>query len=160
LTRGAILDPELAVSYALELGKDNSEYMRSVLMSTEGKDYAQLAHAFTLTCEQRYGITRDVELCKTDKLADPSDPIARLIADETDPGASRPGPLSLMRDERAVQADSQRLAWLFAPYLQQLYQKRQWEELRRFESFSTGAHLVAALWLASARTGELTATGE
>ena len=27
LTRGNLLDPELAVSYALELGKDNAEYM-------------------------------------------------------------------------------------------------------------------------------------
>jgi len=38
LTRGKILDPELAVSYALDLGKDNPEYMRSVLTNTEGKD--------------------------------------------------------------------------------------------------------------------------
>ena len=34
LTRGGIIDPELAVSYALELGKDNAGYMRSVLEST------------------------------------------------------------------------------------------------------------------------------
>src|SRR6266851_1809432 len=33
LTRGNIIDPELAVSYALELGKDNAGYMRAVLAS-------------------------------------------------------------------------------------------------------------------------------
>ena len=36
LTRGNIIDPELAVSYALELGRDNADYMRSVLASTSG----------------------------------------------------------------------------------------------------------------------------
>ena len=36
LTRGSIIDPELAVSYALELGKDNPSYMRAVLESTDG----------------------------------------------------------------------------------------------------------------------------
>src|SRR6185436_21056515 len=46
LTRGNILDPELAVSYALELGKDNTSYMRSVLSSTDNKSYNQLAQAF------------------------------------------------------------------------------------------------------------------
>ena len=50
LTRGAILDPELAVSYALELGRDNASYMRSVLSSTSDKNYSQLAQAFKLTC--------------------------------------------------------------------------------------------------------------
>src|SRR5438132_13718364 len=36
LARGNILDPELAVSYALELGKENPEYMQSVLSNTAG----------------------------------------------------------------------------------------------------------------------------
>ena len=35
LTRGNLLDPELAVSYALELGKDSAEDMASVLTSTD-----------------------------------------------------------------------------------------------------------------------------
>src|SRR5215475_3812939 len=45
LTRGNILDPELAVSYALELGKDNPDYMKSVLASTADKSYPRLANA-------------------------------------------------------------------------------------------------------------------
>jgi len=162
LTRGAILDPELAVSYALELGKDNPDYMKSVLASTADKDYTQLAHAFALTCEQRYGITREVEACKGDRFnGDRSDALAQLIADEmTGVTTAHPGPLVLLRDERQVQLDPARLAWLFAPYLTSLYQRRQWDELQKFESYSTGAHLVSALWLASARTGELTGSGE
>src|SRR5215467_3182522 len=46
LTRGNILDAELAVSYALELGKDNADYMQSVLANTAGKSYQRLASAF------------------------------------------------------------------------------------------------------------------
>src|SRR4030095_8888879 len=42
LTRGAIIDPELAVSYALELGKDNAAYMRAVVESTSNKNYGQI----------------------------------------------------------------------------------------------------------------------
>jgi len=38
LTRGAIIDPELAVSYAMELGKDNPTYMRTVLEATGQKN--------------------------------------------------------------------------------------------------------------------------
>src|SRR5262244_1886961 len=70
LTRGNILDPELAVSYALELGKDNPEYMRSVLSNTSDKEYWRLARAFEATCEQRYGISRPVQICEVDKLAE------------------------------------------------------------------------------------------
>ena len=69
LTRGAILDPELAVSYALELGKVNPNYMRSVLASTAQKNYVQLGHAFALTCMQRFGVERAAEICKDDKLS-------------------------------------------------------------------------------------------
>jgi hypothetical protein len=52
------------------------------------------------------------------------------------------------------------MAWLFEPYLQDLYERRQVEDVKRFESFSTGSRLVAALVLATARTGELVSTGE
>jgi hypothetical protein len=44
LTRGNILDPELAVSYALELGKDNADYIGSVLGSTQDKSYPAPGH--------------------------------------------------------------------------------------------------------------------
>ena len=53
-----------------------------------------------------------------------------------------------------------KLAWLFEPYLQDLYEKRQWREIADFESSSPGAKLVAAIVLATARTGELTGQAE
>src|SRR5499427_6703104 len=84
LTRGEVLDPELAVSYALELGKDNPEYMKSVLSTTLDKDYTQLGHAFNITCEQKYGLARQVDVCKNDELAPRSDAIARLISDDAE----------------------------------------------------------------------------
>jgi hypothetical protein len=84
LTRGNILDPELAVSYALELGKDNADYMESVLLNTADKSYARLASAFQLTCEQRYGLGREVQTCNADVHAARSDAIADLFADETE----------------------------------------------------------------------------
>jgi hypothetical protein len=52
------------------------------------------------------------------------------------------------------------MAWLFEPYLQDLYERRQFQDIQRFESFSTGARLVAALVLATARTGELVSGSE
>src|SRR5260370_29928778 len=53
LTRGNILDPQLAVSYALELGKDSPEYMRSALTNASGKDYWRREGAFEPTWDQR-----------------------------------------------------------------------------------------------------------
>jgi hypothetical protein len=164
LTRGAILDPELAVSYALELGRENAYYMRSVLASTPQKSYQQLAQAFALTCLQRYGAERDVELCADDKLAERSEAIATLIADDLEAAAAkgtpRQGPLALLVREDDVQSMPGKLAWLFEPYLQDLYEHKRWSDIARFEGFSAGARLVAALVLATARTGELLAEQE
>src|SRR4051812_26423843 len=78
LTRGQIIDPELAVSYALEIGKEHPDYMRTVLSSTSDKNYLQLAHAFVLTCIQRFGVAKDADICKGDRYADRSDTIAQL----------------------------------------------------------------------------------
>ncbi len=160
LTRGNILDPELAVSYALELGKENSYYMRSVLASTPDKNYVQLAQAFALTCLQRFGVERDVELCRDDKLAERSDAIAGLIEDDLEATAAfngdpRRGPLSLVAREDDVLVAPGKLAWLFEPYLQDLYDHKRWTDIARFENVSQGAKLVSALVLATARTGEL-----
>ena len=160
LTRGAIIDPELAVSYALELGKDNAGYMRSVLESTSNKNYMQLLQSFKLTCIQRFGVERAAEICKDDALSDRSDAIAQVIQDEMTAAqaAGKPGegPLSLLRDEaRRCGRGGAPLSWLFEPYLQDLYERRQWKEIDAFENASTGARLVAALVLATARTGEL-----
>ena len=167
LTRGAILDSELAVSYALELGKDNAKYMHDVLAATEHKNYQQLGQAFKLTCLQRYGVQRNAEICKDDKLAERSETIAELLHDEQDAldvagdnKASAQGPLSLLRNDREVQASVARLSWLFEPYLQDLYEKKQWKEIAQFEASSPGAKLVAAIVLATARTGELVGQGE
>ena len=190
LTRGSILDPELAVSYALELGKVNPDYMRSVLASTVQKNYVQLEHAFALTCLQRYGVERAAAICKDDKLAERSDAIAGLIEDELSAAATtiaaaaegarattswrrrgepegpppaallEAGPLGLLHEERDVQARPAKLMWLFEPYLQDLYERRQWKEITAFESTSVGARLIAALVLATARTGELVAATE
>jgi hypothetical protein len=162
LTRGNILDPELAVSYALELGKENAYYMRSVLGSTPNKNYAQLAQSFSLTCAQRFGVERSVELCRDDKLAERSDAIAELIADDLEAGSAldektalKSGPLGLLAREEDVLAMPAKLAWLFEPYLQSLYEHKRWTDIARFEATSPGAKLVAALVLATARTGEL-----
>jgi hypothetical protein len=164
LSRGNILDPELAVSYALELGRDNPTYMRVVLAGTENKNYTQLEQAFALTCMQRFGVEKRADVCKDDKLADRSEAIAQLLADELDAsiasGDVKKGPMGLLRDERAVQAHPTKTAWLFENYLQNLYERRQWNDVARFESFSAGARLVAALVLATARTGELVTSAE
>ena len=167
LTRGAILDPELAISYALELGKDNASYMRDVLAATERKNYQQLAQAFVLTCLQRYGVRREADICKGDKLGERSEAIADLFHDEMDildasgdPKAAAQGPLSILRSDREVQASVAKMAWLFEPYLQDLYERKQWKEIAHFEASSPGAKLVAAIVLATARTGELVGQGE
>jgi hypothetical protein len=165
LTRGEIIDPELAVSYALELGKDSAAYMRSILSSTKHKSYAQLARAFALTCIQRFGVERAAEICKDDRLAERSAAIADMIRDDMEAlnqlqGDMRQGPMSLLIDEDDVQSNPSKLSWLFEPYLQALYEHRRWKEIDAFERFSQGARLVAALTLATARTGELLSEGE
>jgi hypothetical protein len=156
LARGNILDPELAVSYALELGKDNPEYMQSVLANTSGKDYLRLSRAFVLSCEEKYGIARNVEACANDKLSARSQAIAELIADEMQAASSQgqPGPMIMLKDERQVQQNVQRMAALFEPTLTGYYERRLWDELTRFSAYSMGAHVVASLVLAAARTGE------
>jgi hypothetical protein len=165
LTRGAIIDPELAVSYALELGRDNASYMRAVLESTANKNYNQLAQGFKLTCLQRFGVEKAAEICKDDALSDRSDAIAQVMQDELEAATATSagpavGPFVLLREERDVQLAPGKLAWLFEPYLQDLYERRQWNEIEAFEKFSTGSRLVGALVLATARTGELVSNTE
>jgi hypothetical protein len=160
LTRGDMIDAELAVSYALELGKDSPLYMRTILGSTKDKNYHQLARAFALTCLQRFGVQRAVDICKDDLLEERSQAIADLIQDEMEAldqngGNPRQGPMMLLIDEDDVQRNASKLSWLFEPYLQGSYEHRKWKEIGRFEAFSPGARLVAALTLATARTGEM-----
>jgi hypothetical protein len=134
--------------------------MRTILGSTKEKNYHQLARAFSLTCIQRYGVQRAVELCKDDALEDRSQAIADLVRDEMEAvdqqgGDPRQGPMMLLHDEEEVQRNASKLSWLFEPYLQGLYEHRRWKEIERFEGWSSGARLVAALTFATARTGEL-----
>lgn len=162
LARGNILDPELAVSYALELGKDNPDYMQSVLANTAGKDYHRLSRAYVLSCEEKYGITRNVPVCSQDKLAARSAAIAQLISDETQAAGAQgqPGPLVMLKDEREVQENIGRFAGLFEPTLTAMYERRLWDEIAKFQSYSTGAHIVGGLVLAAARTGEFVTAEE
>ena len=162
LARGNILDPELAVSYALELGKDNPDYMQSVLANTAGKDYHRLSRAYVLSCEERYGIARNVAICSNDKLAARSEAIAQLISDETQAAQAQgqPGPLVMLKDEREVQQNVSRFAGLFEPTLTEMYERRLWDEIAKFQNYSTGAHVVGALVLAAARTGEFVTSDE
>src|SRR6185312_11676822 len=94
-----------------------------------------------------------------------SDAIAQVVADEMDAtaavhGAAAAGPMSILREEREVQASPGKLEWLFDPYLEDLYDRRVWQEIQRFEDFSTGARLVAALALSTARTSEMVSSAE
>jgi hypothetical protein len=155
LTRAEIIDPELAVSYALELGKDNADDMASVLANTKHKDYLRLARAYTLSCEEKYGITRTLELC-SDKFALRSDAIGKLFADDVRVALAGgdPGPMALLGDERAVQAEIQQYVGLYETALTEMYEHREWDAIGKFARRSPGAHLVSALVLAAARTGE------
>jgi hypothetical protein len=165
LTRGDMIDAELAVSYALELGKVSPVYMRTILGSTKEKSYHQLARAFAMTCLQRFGVERAAEICRDDTLGERSSAIADLVKDEMDAldqldADRRQGPMMILADEEDVQRNAGKLSWLFEPYLQDLYEHRRWKEIERFEGFSTGAKLVAALTFATAQTGELLSADE
>lgn len=156
LTRGNLLDPELAVSYALELGKDNADYMESVLANVPEKDYPRLARAFTVSCQDRFGTSPLIEMCNTDKLNRRSASISKLIADDGDAAlaGTMPGPMILLKDEKPVQLHIGRMTALFSPLLMALYDDRKWESINKFMEYSHAAHLVAALVLTAARTGE------
>jgi hypothetical protein len=156
LTRGNILDAELAISYALELGKDSPDYMKSVLASTAEKSYERLSNAFELTCEQRFDVDLDVPLCNHDKQAERSRALAELIGDETSDAhrAKKRGPLVLLDDEHAVQGSLVHFAWLFTPYLNGLYERRQWSEIKWFESQAPAARLLTAMVLGPPKPGE------
>jgi hypothetical protein len=150
LSRGSLLDAELAVSYALELGKDNPTYMRSVLASTTDKSYARLANAFELTCQQRFGTTRAVPICPTENRVARSLALADLFAEDLDAARRRGerGPLELLLDERVVLSMPLKMTALFSHYLSDLFERRQFAEIAQFEGQSVGAHLVASLALA------------
>jgi hypothetical protein len=162
LTRGNILDPELAVSYALELGKDNADYMKSVLGSTQDKSYPRLATAYELSCQVRFGLTRDVAVCPNASHVDRSSAIADLFADEIDSARHKgdKGPIAILADERYVQSMPLKLAALFSPYLTDLFERRQLAEIQQFEGTSLGARLVSALVLGPTQANAFVAASE
>lgn len=161
LTRAEIIDPELAVSYALELGRDNADDMLSVLASTKRKDYARLARAYSLSCEERFGITRALETC-SERLTPRSAAIGRLFAEDVQlalAGGDQ-GPLQLLANEHAVQGDIQQYVGIYGTALIGMYEHREWDAIARFAASSPGAHVVSALVLATARTGEFVTDDE
>jgi hypothetical protein len=162
LTRGNILDAELAVSYALELGKDSPAYMKSVLVSTPDKSYARLASSYEVSCQQRFGVTRDVPICPRENHVDRSLALSELFAEETESARRRNqrGPVEILMDERAVQNTPLKLTALFSNYLLELFERRQKGEIERFENTSPGAHLVSALLLAPTQPNAFVAASD
>lgn len=162
LTRGNILDSELAVSYALELGKENPEYMRSVLANTKEKDYRRLASAFVVTCEQRYGLSRAVDACKGDKQQERGAALVEVLSEEIETALQQGklGPLALLQEEREVVANLARFLWLFTPFVTDQYERRQWEQIERFAQVSSAARLIAALAVLSIKNGVYVTNGE
>jgi hypothetical protein len=161
LTRAEILDPELAVTYALELGKDRPDDMASVLANTRSKDYARLARAYSLSCEEKWGIERQLVAC-VDKLVDRSAAIGQLFAADIGPALKDggPGPLTPLDQEHAVQQDVQQYVGLYETALTGMYERGDWDTIAKFAGHSPGAHLVSALVLAAARTGEFVTDDE
>jgi hypothetical protein len=161
LTRGNIIDPELTVSYALELGKDNPLYMKSVLSSTPDKSYLRLATAFEVPCEARYGTTRDVPVCPNQAHVDRSLALADVFAEDIDtPPKDRPSPVELLKDERNVQTLMLKFTSLFSHYLIDLYERRQYDQIEKFEQSSPGAKLISALVLAPTQPNSFVAASE
>jgi hypothetical protein len=150
-----------------------------VLANVTMKDYLRLSHAYVLSCEEKYGASPAIDAC-ADPFAARSAAIGRIIADDVAAAVSAPMPsiapateapgaapvrpksssLTLLKDERGVQLNVQQLFGLFETALNELYERRQWDDLARFAAYSPGAHLVSALVLAAARTGELATEDE
>lgn len=160
LSRGSILEPDVAVSYALELGRDNPDYMSSVLSNIERKDkvfYRRLLAAYELSCRKKFGISSQlVAACKLDKLSSRSDALADFVSDELEAvllsGRSE-GPLYLLSDDREVEASLQKLLGLFTPFLHEMYERRQWQTIEKFTASSPSAKLIGAFVLATASDG-------
>ena len=157
LLRGSILEPDVAVSYALELGRDNPEYMRSVLTNIDRKDeqyYRRLEAAYVVTCEQRYGVSSQaVAQCASDKMSERSAALALTMMDNLeDPNVldDPSSPLNLLADERSVYTNLFRWVGLLSPYLQDLYERRIWDRIDKVMAKNQGTKLVATLSLAVA----------
>ena len=157
LTREDVLDPELAMSYAFNLG--NAEYITSVIVNIQHKSWAQIFHNFNLTCELRYGVRKDVPICTTlDKYEARSEAMADVVSEELDKGNKEP--FKLLADDKQVKSHLMRLTYLFGPYLEQTWQRERWSEIEAFEKQGRGAQIVAAFALAADPAGEAFATAD
>src|SRR5215471_2224615 len=141
LTREDVLDPELAMSYAFDL--DNAEYITSVILNIQHKSWAQIFHNFNLTCELRFGVRKSAPVCTAlDKYDARSEAMTDVISQELDRGNKEP--FKLLADEKQVKSHLMRLTYLFAPYLEQTWQRERWSEIETFEKQGRGAQIVAA----------------
>jgi hypothetical protein len=66
----------------------------------------------------------------------------------------------LLDDERQVQVDVQQHVGVFRTALTDMYEHREWDTISKFAAHSSGAHLISALVLAAARTGEFVTADE
>jgi hypothetical protein len=162
LTRGNIIDPELTVSYALELGLDNPDYMRSVLAVTLDKSYGRLASAYDVPCQLRFGTVRDVAICPDQRHVTRAFALSDLFAEDINAAREqkRASPMQLLDDERAVHNSLLKYTALFGHYLTDLYERRQWAEVDKFEKHSVGARLVSALVLGPSQPNSFVAASE
>jgi hypothetical protein len=155
LTREDVLDPELAMSYAFDL--DNAEYISSVILNIQHKSWAQIFHNFNLTCDLRYGIRKNVPVCVSlDKYDARSEAMADVVSEELDRGNKEP--FKLLSDDKQVKSHLMRLTYLFAPYLEQTWQRERLSDIEAFEKQGRGAQIVAAFALAADPAGEAFAT--
>jgi hypothetical protein len=97
-----------------------------------------------------------------DKLATRSAALGKLFATDVEAAfkGGEPGPMALLDDERAVQVDVQQDVGVFRAALTDMYEHREWDAINKFAAHSPGAHLVSALVLAAARTGEFVTADE
>jgi hypothetical protein len=157
LTREDVLDPELAMSYAFDL--DNAEYITSVILSIQHKSWAQIFHNFNLTCELRFGIRKNAPICKElDRYDARSEAMTDVVSEELDRGNKEP--FKLLADDKQVKSHIMRTTYLFAPYLESLWQRERWSDIEAFEKQSRGAAIVSAFALAADPAGEAFATGD
>lgn len=157
LTREDVLDPELAMSYAFDL--DNAEYITSVIVNIQHKSWPQIFHNFNLTCELRYGIRKEAPICKQlDKYDARSEAMTDVVSEELDKGNKEP--FKLLADDKQVKSHLMRLTYLFAPYLEQTWQRERLSEIETFEKQGRGAQIVAAFALAADPAGEAFATND
>src|SRR5215471_14572502 len=157
LTREDVLDPVLAMSYAFDL--DNADYIQSVILNINRKSWAQIFHNFRLTCEQRFGLWRDVPACRgLDASEARAQAMSQVVAEELSRGSKEP--FKLLADGRQARAHLMRMVYLFEPYLRQSYERQRLSDIEAFEAQGAAAQLVAAFALAADPSGELVAADE